>query len=79
MSYELWCYKEYPLIPRPYILLDTNSERASSVSSTIPEAFATFGIGTVSYSVRNQARQFYDIIPVPDLDNFCNDHPELLI
>ena len=79
MSYELWCYKEHPLIPRPYILLDVNSERASSVSSTISEAFATFGIGTASYYQRSKARQFYDITPITDLDNFCNDHPELLL
>ena len=79
MSYELWCHKEHPLILRPYILLDANSERASSVSSTVPEALATFGIGTVSYYQRAQARPFYNVIPIACLDSFCNDHPELLI
>ena len=79
MSYELWCYKDRTLTPCPYILLDTDSERASSVSSTISEAFATFGIGTASYYQRSKARPFYDITPIADLDNFCNDHPELLL
>lgn len=79
MSYELWCYKDLSATPNPYILFDANSETASSVSATIQEAFETFGINSVSMYQRSQARVFYNIIPIPYLENYCNDHPELLI
>ena len=79
MSYELWCFKDRSATPNPYILLDANSEASSSVSRTIQDAFATFGIGSVSMHHRSQARSFYTITPVAYLENYCNDHPELLI
>ena len=79
MSYELWCYKDRSATPNPYVLLDVNSETSSAVSATIQDAFATFGIGSVSMYQRSQARIFYDIIPVAYLENYCNDHPELLL
>ena len=79
MSYELWCYKDRSTTPNPYILLDVNSETSSAISATIQDAFATFGIGNVSMYQRSQARVFYDITPIPYLENYCNDHPELLI
>ena len=79
MSYELWCYKDPSATPNPYILFDVNSEITSSVSRTIQEAFETFGTNSVSIYQRSQARVFYNIIPIPYLENYCNDHPELLI
>ena len=79
MSYELWCYKDRTATPNPYVLLDVNSETSSAVSATIQDAFATFGIGNVSMYQRSQARAFYTITPIPYLENYCNDHPELLI
>ena len=79
MSYELWCYKDRTATPNPYVLLDVNSETSSSVSATIQDAFATFGIGNVSMYQRSQARAFYTITPIPYLENYCNDHPELFI
>ena len=79
MSYELWCFKDLASTPNPYILLDVDSEQSSSASATVHDAFTTFGVGTVSFHQRSQARHFYDIIPVAYLDGFCDDHPELLI
>ena len=79
MSYELWCYKHRQSTPNPYVLLDVDSEVSSSVCSNIRDAFDTFGVGKITFPQRNQARPFYDILPVADLDNFCEDHPELLI
>ena len=79
MSYELWCYKDRSTVLRPYVLLDASSETSSAVSATIQDAFATFGIGSVSMDQRLQAKPFYDITPVPYLENYCNDHPELLL
>ena len=79
MSYELWCYKDRASTPNPYILLDVNSEASSAVSATIQDAFAAFGIGSVPMSQRAQARPFYDITPVAYLENYCNDHPELIL
>ena len=79
MSYELWCFKDLSSTPYPYILLAVDSEQSSSVSATIRDAFTTFGVCTVSFHRRSQARPFYDIIPVAYLDGFCDDHPELLL
>ena len=79
MSYELWCYKDRSTVPRPYILLDVNSETSSAASATIQDAFATFGISSVSMYQRSQAKPLYDITPISYLENYCNDHPELLI
>ena len=79
MSYELWCYKDRQSTPTPYALLDVDSETSSSVCSNIRDAFATFGADRVTFYQRSLARPFYDITPVADFDNFCNDHPELLI
>ena len=79
MSYELWCYKDRQSAPNPYVLLDVDSEVSSSICSNIRDAFVTFGAGIITFRQRSQVRHFYDIIPVADLDNFCEDHPELLI
>ena len=79
MSYELWCHKDRQFTPNPYVLLDVDSEVSSSVCSNIRDAFDTFGVGKITFHQRNQARPFYDILPVADLDNFCEDHPELLL
>ena len=79
MSYELWCYKDRSASPSPYILLDTNSETSSSASRTIQEAFETFGKGIASMCRRSQAKNFYDIVPIPCLESYCDDHPELFI
>ena len=64
MSYELWCYKDRSTTPNPYVLLDVNSETSSAVSATIQDAFATFGIGSVS---------------IPSLEALEQDYPELFI
>ena len=79
MSYELWCFKDRSSTPNPYVLLDANSDASSSVSRTIQDAFATFGIGSVPMHQRAQARPFYNITPVAYLENYCNDHPELIL
>lgn len=79
MSYELWCFKDRSATPNPYVLLDANSDASSSVSRTVQDAFATFGIGSVSMHQRAQARPFYSITPVTYLENYCNYHPELLL
>ena len=79
MSYELWCLKDHSAAANPYVLLDTNSEASSAASATIQDAFATFGVGNIPMYQRSQARIFYDIIPVAYLENYCNDHPELLL
>lgn len=79
MSYELWCFKDRSATPNPYVLLDANSDASSSVSRTVQDAFATFGAGSISMHQRSQARPFYTITPVAYLENYCNDHPELLL
>ena len=79
MSYELWCYKDRQSTTTPYVLLDVDSEISSSICSSIRYAFTTFGAGKVTFYQRSRARPLYDITPVADFDNFCNDHPELLI
>ena len=78
MSYELWCFKA-PSTAYRYILMDVDSETSSSISCTVQDAFASFGIGRVSIYQRARSRDFYDITPIPCLENYCNDHPELFI
>lgn len=78
MSYELWCFKD-PSTTYRYILIDVDSETSSSVSRTVQDAFASFGIGSTSMQQRAHSRNFYDIIPVDYLENYCNHHPELLL
>ena len=79
MSYELWCFKDRSATSNQYVLLDANSDASSSISRTIQDAFATFGAGSVPMHQRSQARPFYTITPVAYLENYCNDHPELIL
>ena len=78
MSYELWRFKD-PSTTYQYILMDVDSETSSSVSCTVQDAFASFGIGSISMQQRAHYKNFYDIVPVDYLESYCNDHPELLL
>ena len=80
MSYELWKFADSGFSPRPYLLIDLATYKCSSVSTSISEAFATFGDGSVvAHHLTDDARQFYIITSISDLDEFRNNNPELFL